>query len=304
MGKMTRRGFISAGAATAAVLSTARPASVFGAEAQKSVVAVAKGEPADAVRRVVAALGGIQQFVKPGDRVVIKPNMSFANPPEWGTTTHPEVVKAVAQLCVEAGARRIVIFDYTLRDSEICKEKTGIAAAVKDIPGVVIATPSDEKFFEEKPVPGAKELISTAVAKEVLKADCLISVPNAKAHSATGVSLGMKGLMGLVWNRRVFHEKMDINRAVAEQLYIIKPTLTVVSAIYCLLKNGPGGPGPVEKLDTVVASADPVAADAYSVGLARWYNKEFKGTEVKHIQIAAELGLGVADTAKMDVRMC
>jgi uncharacterized protein (DUF362 family) len=303
MKNISRRGFVLTGAA-AATLAAAGKTNVLAADSVKPVVAVAKGEPGDAVRRVVSALGGMKQFVKSGDRVVLKPNMGFPNPPEWGTTTHPEVVKAIAQLCAEAGARRIVVFDFTLRDAEICKERTGIAAVVKDIPGVVIATPSDAKYYEEKPVPGAKELLTTAVAKEVLKADCLINIPNAKAHSATGVSLGMKNLMGLVWDRRVFHEKMDLNRAVAEQLLILKPKLTVVSAIYCLLKNGPGGPGPVDKLDTVVGSVDPVAADAYAVGLARWYNKEFKGTDVKHIKIAAEMGLGVAEVDKMDVKTC
>jgi uncharacterized protein (DUF362 family) len=142
------------------------------------------------------------------------------------------------------------------------------------------------------------------VAKEVLKADCLINVPTAKSHSATGVSLGIKNLMGLVYDRKVFHEKMELNRAIAEQLYIIKPKLTLVDAMNALVTAGPGGPGKVEKLDTIVATTDPVAADAYTVSLARWYNRSFKGTDVKYIKIAAELGFGEADNAKMDIRQC
>jgi uncharacterized protein (DUF362 family) len=303
MKKLSRRFFMKSGA-LAAGLAMAGNARLLAAEPVKPVVAVAKGSAADAVKRAVSALGGMKQFVKSGDRVVIKPNMGFPNPPEWATTTNPEVVKAVVQLCIDAGARRIVVFDNPLRDAEICRERTGIAKAVEGMPGVVIAMPSDIKFYEEKPVPGAKELTTTAVAKEVLKADCLINVPTAKSHSATGVSLGIKNLMGLVYDRKVFHEKMDLNRAIAEQLYIIKPKLTLVDAMNALVTAGPGGPGKVEKLDTIVATTDPVAADAYTVGLVRWYNRSFKGTDVKYIKIAAELGFGEADNAKMDIRQC
>jgi uncharacterized protein (DUF362 family) len=108
--------------------------------------------------------------------------------------------------------------------------------------------------------------------------------------------------MGLVWDRKVFHERLELNRAVAEQLIVIKPALTIVDAIYALTTNGPGGPGKVTKLDTIVASTDPVAADSYSVSLARWYNRDFKGEQVKHIKIAAEMGFGEIDIAKMDIK--
>ena len=295
---VSRRTFIKAGAAAAAVHALPLPAQP---QAAKSRVVVAKGNPRESVRKCVEALGGIKAFVKEGSRVVIKPNMGFPNPPEWGSTTHPEVVRAVAELCVEAGARRIIIFDNPLRDAQLCREKSGIGEAVKDMKAVVIAMPDDPKFYQETPVPGARELKSTAVAKEVLKADCLINVPAAKTHSATGVSLGMKNLMGLVHDRQAFHEKMELNRAIAEQLLVIRPALTIVSAIYALLTRGPSGPGKVEKLDTVVASTDPVAADAYTVTLARWYDRKFEGRQVKCIQIAGEMGLGQADPSNMEI---
>lgn len=138
--------------------------------------------------------------------------------------------------------------------------------------------------------------------KEVLRANCLINIPTAKSHSATGVSLGIKNLMGLVWDRTAFHEKMELNRAIAEQLFIIKPKLTIVDCIHALLTRGPSGPGKTVELNTVVASVDPVAADSYTVGLARWYNKEFEGSQVKHIKIAHELGFGEIDVSKMNIK--
>jgi uncharacterized protein (DUF362 family) len=295
---VSRRNFVLSAAAASA--AAALKGAVH-AVPEKPLVAVAKGSAAEAVRRAVGKFGGMGKFVKAGDRVVVKPNMGFPNPPSWSTATHPDVVKAVVELCVEAGARRIILMDHPLRDAEICRERTGIGDAVKGLKGVVIAMPSDPKFFKEVPLPKARELKKTAVAKEVLRADCLINVPTAKSHSATGVSLGIKNLMGLVWDRKVFHEQMELNRAIAEQLYVIKPALTVVDALFALTTNGPSGPGKVEKIDKVVAATDPVAADAYTIGLARWYNRTFKGSQVKHVKIAGELGFGQVDTANMEI---
>ncbi|MGD9201242.1 MAG: DUF362 domain-containing protein [Chitinispirillia bacterium] len=296
---ITRRQFIKTGTAAAGAVITS--GNVL-AGADSPLVVVSKGKPEESVNKAVKALGGMEKFVSSGDRVVLKPNIGFPNPPEWSTTTHPDVVKAVAELCIKAGAQRVLVLDHPLRDSQICKERTGIENALKDMKGVVLAMLDDEKFYKETPVPGAKELKSIAVMKEVLRANCLINIPTAKSHSATGVSLGIKNLMGLVWDRTAFHEKMELNRAIAEQLFIIKPKLTIVDCIHALLTRGPSGPGKTVELNTVVASVDPVAADSYTVGLARWYNKEFEGSQVKHIKIAHELGFGEIDVSKMNIK--
>lgn len=296
---ITRRQFIKTGSAA---MGAALTSNNIMAQGNKPVVVVAKGKPKESVQKAVKALGGIKKFVKQGDRVVLKPNIGFPNPPEWSTTTHPEVVKSVAELCISAGAKRVIIIDHPLRDSQLCKEQTGIEAAVKGIKGVVLAMLDDQKFYKETLVPGATELKKTAVVKEVFRANCLINIPTAKSHSATGVSLGIKNLMGLVWDRTVFHQMMELNRAIAELLIVIKPKLTIVDCMYALVTNGPGGPGKTVELNTIVAGTDPVAADSYTVGLARWYNREFKGSQVKHIKIAHELGLGEIDVGKMDIR--
>lgn len=296
---VSRRQFIKTGTAAAGVALTS--GSVL-AQGKKPVVAVAKGKPNEIVKKAVDALGGIKKFVKQGDRVVIKANMGFPNPPDWSTTTHPEVVKSIAQLCLDAGAQRVILIDNPLRDAQMCKEKSGIGAAVKGMKGVVLAMLKEEKFYKPTQVPKAKELKSVAVTKEVLRANCLINLPTAKSHSATGVSLGIKNLMGLVWDRSAYHNKMELNMAIAEQLYIMKPNLTIIDCVYALLTNGPAGPGKTVELNTVVASTDPVAADSYTVGIARWYNREFKGNQVKHIKNAYELGFGEIDVAKMNVK--
>jgi uncharacterized protein (DUF362 family) len=302
---ITRRNFLKTGrlAAAAAAAATLSSVNVFGEEAKKPVVAVAKGKPEELVKKAVDVLGGMQNFVKKGDRVVLKANMGFPNPPEWGTTTHPAIVKATAQLCLDAGAQRVIVIDNPLRDGKVCKEKSGIGAAVEGMKGVVIALLEDPKFYQDTPIPNGKQLKTTAIAKEALRANCIINVPTAKSHSATGVSLGIKNLMGLIWDRKVMHEQMELNQAIADLLLVIKPSLTIVDCVYALLTNGPGGPGKTEELNTVVASADPVAADSYTVSIARWYNREFKGAQVKHIKNAFDMGLGQIDIEKMDVKI-
>ncbi len=297
---VSRREFIKTGSAAAAGI--ALTAGSVPAQSAKPVVAVAKGNPAESVKKAVDALGGIGKFVKQGDRVVLKPNMGFPNPPEWSTTTHPDVVKAVAKLCLDAGAQRVIVVDHPLRDADICKEKSGIGSAVEGMKGVVVAMLNDKKFFVNKSNTKAVELKTTDVMKEVLRANCLINVPTAKSHSATGVSLGLKNLMGLVYDRTVFHEKLELNRAIAEQLYYIKPDLTIVDCLWALVTRGPSGPGKTVELNSVVAAKDPVAADSYTVSLARWYNREFRGDQVKHIKFAHEMGFGEIDVAKMDIK--
>ena len=299
---ISRREFLKTGSAAAAGAALSS-VPVLAQGRKKPLVAVAKGKPGELVKKAVDALGGIQKFVKQGDRVVLKANMGFPNPPEWGTTTHPEIVKATAQLCLDAGAQRVIVIDHPLRDGMVCKEKSGIGAALEGIKGVVVALLEDPKFYQETPIPNGKQLKTTSIAKEVLRANCLINIPTAKSHDATGVSLGIKNLMGLVWDRQFMHEQVELNQAIADLLLVIRPNLTIVNAVYALVTNGPSGPGKTEECNTVVASADPVAADSYTVGIARWYNKEFKGTQVKHIKNAFDMGLGEIDIDKMDVKI-
>ena len=269
--------------------------------AQGPEVVAAKGDRIQAIKAAVKALGGIEQFVKPGYRVVIKPNMSFANPPERATTTHPEAVKTVAQLCLDAGAKEVLVLDHTLRAPDLCKKRTGIEAALKDMPKVALLTINQQSFFEEVPVPNGVQVKKVEIAKAALRADVLIAVPVAKSHSAGGISISLKGMMGLIWDRRKFHEEHDLHQAIADLSTVLKAGLTIVDASRALLTGGPAGPGRTADLKTVVASRDPVAADAYTVGLTPWYNRSFTGKQVSHLVLANKLGVGEVDVAKMKI---
>jgi uncharacterized protein (DUF362 family) len=292
----TRRRFIkTAGAGAFALASTS-----FGQQSgtgSKSEVFVGKGAASDILPKIVEKMGGIGQFVKKGGRVLIKPNMSFANPPDWGTGTSPEAVYTVAKMCIDAGARRVIICDNTLRDPDLCKEKTGVVDAVKDLKGAVVFVPKQDNLFVKKTSDKATDLTTADVVREVTVADTFISLPTAKSHSAAGVSLGLKGMMGLVKDRGAMHRETDLHTAIAELLYYMKPGLAFVDATRALLDNGPGGPGKVQELNTFVGGLDPVAVDSYAVTLAPWYGKTFEGKQVQHLRKAGELGFGNVESS-------
>jgi len=295
----TRRNFLKTVAAGLALGLGDRP--VYSNAKDRYDLAVISGEPAAATRKALEAMGGISRFVKKGQLVVLKPNMSFANPPEWGSTTHPRVVATVALACIEAGAQQVVVLDHPLRRAELCPERTGIRDACKNIKGVYVLALAEKKFFREIKIPQGKAVERVEVLKDVLESQVLINLPVAKTHSATGVSLGIKGLMGLIWDRESFHSKYNINQALADLATVIKPQLTILDATRALVSGGPGGPGEVQKPNLIIAGIDPVAVDSYGVSIAPWYGQNFKGRQVEHLLIAHQRGLGKIDIDQLKI---
>jgi uncharacterized protein (DUF362 family) len=295
--KITRRQFLKTTAAGVALGLVSRPS--FSLAKDEYDLAVISGEPVAATRKALEAIGGISRFVKRGQRVVLKPNMSFSRTPEFGATTHPLVVAAMAQACTEAGASQVL--DYTLQRPELCLERSGIREACKSIPGVHVLAIQERKFFREVKIPQGKVLERVEVIKEILDSQVLINIPTAKSHSATGVSMGMKGLMGLIWDRESFHSKYNINQAIADLGTVIKPQLTILDATRALTTGGPGGPGEVKKPNLIIAGVDPVAVDSYGVSIVPWYGQNFKGRQVEHLLISYQRGLGKIDADQLNI---
>ncbi len=296
---ISRRQFLQTAAAGVAIGLAGTPS--FLSAAEEVDLAVISGEPAAATRRALEALGGLSRFVQKGQRVVIKPNMSFAKTPDFAATTHPQVVAALAQACIEAGAREVLVLDHTLQRAELCLDRAGIRDACRGIPGVHVLALQERKFFQEIRIPQGKVLGRVEVLRDILDNVVLISVPVAKSHSATGVSLGLKGLMGLIWDRESFHSQFNINQGIADLATVIKPKLTILDASRALVSGGPGGPGEVKKPNLIVAGVDPVAVDSYGVGLVPWYGQNFKGRQVEHLLIAHQRGLGKIDVEKLKI---
>jgi len=296
---ITRRKLLKMAAAGTALTLAGRPSFSFGKEEYD--LAVISGEPAAATKKVLETLGGISRFVKKGQRVILKPNMSFSRTPDFSATTHPAVVATVAQACVEAGASQVLVLDHTLQRAELCLERTGIREACRDIAGVHVLAIQERKFFREVKTPQGKVLDRVEVMKEILDSQVLINIPVAKSHSATGVSMGMKGLMGVIWDRESFHSKYNINQAIADLGTVVKPQLTILDATRALASGGPGGPGTVMKPNLVIAGVDPVAVDSYGVSIVPWYGQNFKGRQVEHLLMAHQRGLGKIDIDQLKI---
>jgi uncharacterized protein (DUF362 family) len=303
---MNRREFLKKSAECAAYTATAMALTgVFkraDAADKTPDLVVAHGSPGPATRAAVEAMGGIGTYVHPGNKVVIKPNMSFPNPPKWGTTTHPDVVRELTAMCLKAGASSVLVLDNPLRNSELCLERSGLKEACIGLPETQVQALTDKSFFQEVKIPQGKALTSTMVMKKALEANALITVPVAKSHSATGVSLSMKGMMGLVYDRRTFHMDLDLDVAIVDLCTVLKPTLTIIDASRILSEGGPGGPGKVIPMNMIIASTDFVAADAMAVEMGTWYGRKFKAHQVKHIQMAHERGLGRIDASSLSVK--
>ena len=258
-------------------------------------VAVAKGAPAAATRAAVEMLGGMGRFVKPGQSVVIKPNMSFAQGPDSATNTHPEVVREVLVMCKEAGASKVRVLDHSLQNADQALDRSGIRDACNGVEDGICHHLMNAGFYRQEALPEASEMRENAFMRDVLDADVLIAVPVAKSHGGAGVSLSLKGQMGLILDRRSMHARYNLDTSIVDLNSRIKPDLAVIDATRVLTTGGPGGPGKVITPGEVIASADPVAADATAVAAYEWYGQKMLPRQVGHIRKAHERGIGRMD---------
>ena len=267
-----------------------------GKQQQPVVVVAERGKPAELVRKAIKALGGMGKFVKKGNRVLIKPNIAFARPPEGAATTNPEVVAELVRLCFEAGAKEVIVLDHTLDPARITYEMSGIAKAAQAQGARVVYVGRQDFVPVEVPKGKILSAYDVRVLKQVLDADVFINVPIAKTHGSARLTLGMKNLMGIIQDRGSWHRSGDLHQCIADFVTAVKPHLTIIDAIRILASGGPKGPGRVEQKDTIIASTDIVAADAYATTLFG-----LTPNDVPHIIKAAELGVGVADLKRVKI---
>jgi len=288
-----RLGQLTRGVAAGTFFSSALP--LLPEETRTPGIVVAEGTPDIMIPRIFDSMGGPASIIKPGHTVLIKPNLAFANPSSWGSGTSPEAIRKVAELCLEAGAKRVIVADHTNHESEKVFLRTGVKQALEDLAEVKLISLDKESMYTEVSVPYGKALSTVKIAKLLKRADVLINLPCAKSHTATDVSLGLKNLMGLIWDRSYFHNSTDLHAAIAELALVIRPDLTIVDATRALVTNGPTGPGKVEALGMFVAGTDPLAVDAYATTLTNWNHRSLNADRVKHLAHASRIGLGSLD---------
>ncbi len=219
------------------------------------------------VNKAIELLGGIKRFVKPGETVAIKPNVAFASPPMLGATAHPELVAEVVRLCYKAGAKRVYVTDNPINDPASCFTLSGIRKAASRA-GAKVILPKDHHFKHTTLERGKLIKNWPIFFGPFEKVNKLIGITPVKHHARAGASMSMKNWYGLLGGRRnIFHQ--DINTIIAELSMMVKPTLVILDGTEVMMTNGPTG-GSVEDLrraNTLIASCDMVAADAYGCSL-------------------------------------
>jgi len=269
----------------------------------KSLVAIAKGikDPRILVRDVIEALGGLDKLIKPGDKVVIKPNVGFRNP---HAVVSPLIVAELVALAYEAGAGEVIVAESSVRgtDTTSAFEKTGYFEHLKNVKLIDL---KKEGIVKTLKVEEAYKLEEVKVYSEIFDSDVLISVAKMKRHSSAIATLGMKNLIGCFPDdeKGRFH-RLGLHYCIADIAYILRPELVVIDATEAMTVSGPSG-GKMVKLDTVIASGDIIAADFISAKILfeteEAKNAEDKALNIPYIKLTREKGLGVLEEDKIEL---
>lgn len=259
--------------------------------ANQAYLSVARGtDPKAITQAALAAIGGIERFVKNGDDVIVKPNICVDyRTYEYGATTNPDVVAALIELCLGVGARRVRIMDLPFGGSpENAYANSGIGTAVKAAGGEMEVM--NRAKFRKTEIPDGRDITSWEIYQEILTADVVINVPIAKHHSLARLSLGGKNLLGVILKPNQIHH--NLGQRIADLVSLVRPQLTVVDAVRTLMTHGPTGGNldDVRLTNTIIASHDIVAADAYAATLF-----DLSGKDITYVKAAAGMDLGTMD---------
>ncbi len=305
---MKRRDFVQKGAvASAAMLLGIKGINnIFASNGlwvakSPDLVAVMGGEPVAMFEKALQQLGGIGQFVKRGQKIVVKPNIGWDRGPEIAANTNPQLVAAIVRKCLQAGASRVTVFDNSCDNWQKCYSSSGIAEAAKKA-GAIVVPANSEVYFKEVSLPKGVSLKSAKIHEALIEADAWINVPVLKNHGGAKITCCMKNYMGIVWDRRYFHRN-DLPQCIADVCtWTKKPVLNIVDAYRVMHQNGPQGrsASDVSVLKTLIASRDIVAADSAAIS---FFNQvqTMPMSSVGYIAKAEAHGLGTSNLQKLNI---
>jgi len=242
------------------------------------------------VRKAVELLGGIDRFVKPGETVLLKPNIGFATPPRICATSHPDIISEITKLCYQAGAKKVFVTDNPINDPTSCFELSGISAAAAKSGAEVILPKAD--YFRPMTLAGGRLIKNWPVLYEPFKnIDRVFGIAVVKDHHRSGASMIMKNWYGLLGGKRsVFHT--DINTIIVELATLVKPTLVILDATQVMVSNGPtgGSSSDLKQTNIMIAGCDQVAVDSFGATLLN-----MKPADLPYLLKAESLNLGTTD---------
>lgn len=251
-----------------------------------------------AVERAFTLLGGLSQFVRRGDSVLVKPNLLTGQPPENAATTHPQVLDALLSQLLDLGARPRIGDSPAFGWVADVAEKCGVAAVARkyDVPLVEFTNPT------ALPSVRPSVLRQFVTDRAIRDADVVINVPKLKSHRQLGFTGAVKNLYGCMpGKRKAYYHFARGNRdahfahLVASFAYSVAPALTLADAVVAMERDGPSGGDP-RPVGALVAGTDPAAVDATLAALIRAPHRD-------HLLLDAcrELKLGCPDLEALTV---
>ncbi len=295
-----KKGFIT-GAAIFGPFYVGMTDKIFAKKSLSSIpdlVAVRNGEPDVMFDKAIASMGGMREFIKKGQTVVIKPNIGWNREIETGANTNPLLVKRIVEHCLNAGAKKVYVFDHTCDTNwRECYKNSGIEDAAKAA-GAIVVPGNNEKYYEEVRIPGAKILKTTKVHELILETDVFINVPVLKHHGSTRLTIAMKNLMGVIWDRGWYHSS-GLHECIADFCLYRKPDLNIVDAYRVTMDNGPqrARKEDISLKKSLLISRDIVAVDAAS---AKIFGIEPE--KVKHIKRGYDKNIGNINLEELNIK--
>ena len=231
-------------------------------------------------------LGGIEQLIDSGSRILLKPNIVVAKPNSTGATTNPLILDALIENLMRTSPREIIIGESSqIGDDTLEAYKvTGVQDVAQKWKVTILDFKKDRQISID--IPLGRVLKKVLVAETVMKVDYLINLPILKVHSQTKVTIGMKNLKGCIPDQEKsrFH-RLNLDQCIVDLNTILIPDLTIVDATLCSLNWELGGM-PV-RLNTVLASKNTLAVDIIAASMLG-----YSVDEITHLQLAAQAGLG------------
>jgi len=273
-------------------------------ESEKNVdlVAIMGGEPEIMFRKAIAEMGGMGSFVKKGQKICVKPNIGWDKTPELAGCTNPDLVGEIVKQCLEAGAKEVLVFDNTCDDWKKCYKHSGIEDAVIAAGGKILPG-NDSSYYRKISLPKGIKIKEAKVHEAILDCDAWINVPILKSHGGANLTISMKNLMGIIWDRKIFHIK-DLQQCIADVCTLDKkPILNVVDAYRVMKTNGPRGKSVEDVVNPkgLFISQDIVAVDTAAT---QFFNqiREMPLDHVGHLANGQALKLGTMDLNSLNVK--
>ncbi len=243
----------------------------------------------NAVTSALADLGGMERFVKKGQKVLIKPNMLLAREASRMVTTHPMVMREVMSMVADSGASMIVGDSPAMGGAKGVARKSGLMEVAEHFGADVIN-------FREVCRPQTPETCTykmLELAGEALGADAIINLPKVKTHGAMTLTAGVKNMFGCIvgraktqWHLKAGRDALAFARMLVDVYSTAGPVLTVADGVWGMEGNGPSS-GTVRKFGWIAASPDAVALDAVITEILR-----IPRERVYVLEAASQAGVG------------